>query len=202
MPSTKGLTCESNLIQHVFVKGTCNSHATTPFIHIHIRQRGFTPPRLAIPREGHVKGINHEHISVRDAERSKAKADALLPSTAKGRHALSSMTLGDLSCRVYSSLTPSRSILVDPSHTQCLIVPSKLVCPHSCVMTTGLRAARSSMHASGRANTASQSSSGGNYDQDCLRSEEIEWCIHYVNKHTLTHTQTCPRALCTQNRVS
>ena len=26
--------------------------------------RGFTPHRLAIPREGHVKGINHEHVSV------------------------------------------------------------------------------------------------------------------------------------------
>ena len=27
-------------------------------------QRGFTPHRLAIPREGHVNGINHEHIIV------------------------------------------------------------------------------------------------------------------------------------------
>jgi hypothetical protein len=46
----------------------------------------------------------------------KARADALLPSTAKGRHALSSMALGDLSFRVSSSLTPSRVIPMDPSH--------------------------------------------------------------------------------------
>ena len=49
--------------------GPCNAchraaPETTPFIHTHMWQRGFTPPRLAIPREGHVKGINHEHISV------------------------------------------------------------------------------------------------------------------------------------------
>ena len=67
-------------------------------------QRGFTPHRLAIPHEGHAKGIN------------QARADALLPSSAKGRHALSSMALGDLFFRVSSSLTPSRVIPMDPSH--------------------------------------------------------------------------------------
>ena len=36
-------------------------------------QRGFTPHRLAIPREGHVNGINHEHIIV---FRADAKAHA------------------------------------------------------------------------------------------------------------------------------
>ena len=36
-------------------------------------QRGFTPHRLAIPREGHVKGINHELIIV---FRADAKASA------------------------------------------------------------------------------------------------------------------------------
>ena len=49
--------------------GPCNAchraaPETTPFIHTRMWQRGFTPPRLAVPREGHVKGINHEHISV------------------------------------------------------------------------------------------------------------------------------------------
>ena len=102
--------------------GPCNAchraaPETTPFIHTRMWQRGFTPPRLAIPREGHVKGINHEHISVPvRRESAKARADALLPSTAKGRHALSSMALGDLSFRVSSSLTPSRVIPADPSH--------------------------------------------------------------------------------------
>ena len=44
----------------------------------------------------------------------------------KGRHALSSMALGDLSFRVSSSLTPSRVIPMDPSHKSCLIVLCKL----------------------------------------------------------------------------
>ena len=39
-------------------------------------QRGFTPHRLAIPREGHVNGINHEHIIV---FRADAKAHAHAP---------------------------------------------------------------------------------------------------------------------------
>ena len=39
----------------------------------------------------------------------KARADALLPSSAKGRHAPSSKALGDLSFRVSSSLTPLSS---------------------------------------------------------------------------------------------
>ena len=46
------------------------------YMHTYMRQRGFTPHRLAIPREGHVNGINHEHIIV---FRADAKAYAHAP---------------------------------------------------------------------------------------------------------------------------
>jgi len=42
---------------------------------VFVWQRGFTPHRLAIPREGHVNGINHEHIIVFRAD-AKAHAHA------------------------------------------------------------------------------------------------------------------------------
>ena len=43
---------------------------------LYVWQRGFTPHRLAIPREGHAKGINHELNIV---FRADARAHALAP---------------------------------------------------------------------------------------------------------------------------